>query len=147
MLTVEYIVVHCSDSEWGSVNEIRKWHIARGFSDCGYHFVILNGHITQSLTIPCLCGSIEIGRPIDQPGAHCPELNKRSLAVCGVCGSSGWHPTQEASLRTLLRQLRSLYGVKTDNIIGHNETESGKAQRKTCPNLPMDVVRGLLGPK
>ena len=40
MRAVTKHIVHCSDSVTGDVREIRQWHLARGWNDVGYHFVI-----------------------------------------------------------------------------------------------------------
>lgn len=151
MLIITHIIVHISDSEFGSAREIRKWHLARGWKDIGYHFVILNGTILPRFTIPCLTGSIELGRPLDgdvflednEIGAHALGYNANSIGICGI-GKDGWHPVQEASLVMLTRQLMKIYGVKVDNVLGHYETDSGRKQGKTCPNLDMDRIRGML---
>ena len=41
MREINKIIVHCSATREGEnfeVAEIRKWHLARGFNDIGYHF-------------------------------------------------------------------------------------------------------------
>ncbi|MBD3170155.1 MAG: N-acetylmuramoyl-L-alanine amidase, partial [candidate division Zixibacteria bacterium] len=42
MRGINMIVVHCTDSAWGEVEEIRRWHRTRGFDDIGYHYLICN---------------------------------------------------------------------------------------------------------
>ena len=40
---INEIIVHCSATAEGkdfTVADIKKWHLARGFSDIGYHYVI-----------------------------------------------------------------------------------------------------------
>lgn len=51
---------------------IREWHITKGWSDIGYHFVIRPD------------GRCEEGRPLCQPGAHC-KVGRRNLIGIGVC--------------------------------------------------------------
>ena len=45
--TIKKIIIHCSATREGqdiSVDTIRDWHLKRGWSDIGYHYVIdLNG--------------------------------------------------------------------------------------------------------
>jgi hypothetical protein len=65
---VDRVFIHCSASNDESlrgeemVNEIRRWHLARGFSNVGYHFLIdregkilagrtLEGHNTGTIAI------------------------------------------------------------------------------------------------
>ena len=41
--TINEIILHCSATPEGkdySVDTIRKWHLQRGFSNIGYHYVI-----------------------------------------------------------------------------------------------------------
>lgn len=71
------IVVHCSatrPSQDIGAEEIREWHLAKGYRDIGYHFVIRRN------------GAIEIGRPIDGFGAHVTGFNATSVAICLVGG-------------------------------------------------------------
>ena len=40
---IDTIFLHCSASdnpEYDNVAVIRRWHLARGWSDCGYHYYI-----------------------------------------------------------------------------------------------------------
>lgn len=139
---IRKIIVHCSDSEWGSAAEIRRWHLERGWRDIGYHFVISNGHIVPGLYIPCIDGSIEIGRQLDDDGylsgdeigAHALGHNATSIGVC-LIGKDRFQPRQYDTLEILLEQLMTIYGLKISDVLGHYETESGKKQGKTCPNI------------
>jgi hypothetical protein len=138
-----HLIVHCSDSEWGTARVIREWHLQRGFKDIGYQFVILNGRISPTTIIPALNGSIEIGRGIDEVGAHCLGFNDHSLGICGIAKSK-WMPSQEISLCVLLLELSRMFKIPVENIVGHGETASGRAEGKTCPNLDMDRIRSLV---
>lgn len=148
MKSLTHIIVHCSDSEWGSAREIRKWHLERGWRDIGYHIVILNEQILPSLSIPALNGSIELGRPFDgdmfiadnEVGAHALGYNDRSIGICGIVKKK-WAPAQELSLIHVVRDLQRIFKIKKENVLGHCETESGLAQGKTCPNLDMTEIR------
>lgn len=71
------IVVHCSatrPSQDIGAAEIRGWHLAKGWQDIGYHFVIRRN------------GRIEIGRQMDDMGAHVAGFNSVSVGVCLVGG-------------------------------------------------------------
>jgi hypothetical protein len=53
MREIEHIVVHCADTYADmniGVEQIRKWHLKRGWNDVGYHYVIRRN------------GQIELGR-------------------------------------------------------------------------------------
>lgn len=139
-----HLIVHCSDSEWGCAREINNWHMQRGFSGIGYHFVITNGYAEPNKFIEPLNGSIECGRDTDQEGAHCLGYNDHSLGICLVLKTK---PTIEQldSLKKLSLDLCRKYNIPAANVIGHNETESGKAEGKTCPNFDVSAIRVWLG--
>ncbi|MDD3899183.1 MAG: hypothetical protein PHE82_09595, partial [Syntrophomonadaceae bacterium] len=66
----EYIVLHHSATPDGIIYEdfdaIKRGHLARGYRDIGYHWVIelVNGVLTAAP-----------GRPEWDTGAHCPGRN------------------------------------------------------------------------
>ena len=148
---VENIIVHISDSTWGSAREIDSWHKQKGWKMIGYHFVIDNSFILPDFELYPMNGSIELGRPLDgdlfieenEIGAHALGYNDKSIGVCGI-GKEGWTKSQECSLIMLLRALCSKFNIPKENVLGHYETEGGKAQGKTCPNLDMDMIRAEL---
>lgn len=145
------IVLHCTDSLWGCAREIRQWHLQRGFKDIAYHFVVLNGRPTPNHYIQPLDGSIECGRYLDESfyldgnevGAHALGYNKNSLGVVMV-GINEFTSMQMTRTRLLLRTLCTSFGVPAAKVIGHNETEDGIRQGKTCPNVDMDELRAWL---
>jgi len=154
------IIIHCSATPEGrdyTVEDIRRWHLNRGFKDIGYHFVIYRD------------GSIHVGRAKDLVGAHCEGHNAISIGVCYIGGvrpltpaspkgeeryrehGSGAEkeakkkhttmiggkeyiaadtrtPEQKDSMRALIEQLREEYPGVT--IHGHNEFA-----RKACPSF------------
>jgi hypothetical protein len=153
---IKNAIIHCSDSEWGCARAIRGWHLDRGFKDIGYHFVILNGlptfsHMQHAHLVPSLDGSIECGRTLDDDGfiqdveigAHALGYNDQSIGIC-VIGVQEFSTKQMFSLLRLLADLTLVYHIPIENILGHCETDSGKAEGKTCPNMDMNKVRGDL---
>jgi N-acetylmuramoyl-L-alanine amidase len=139
MRSITEIFIHCSDSTFGDVEEIRRWHLERGFLDIGYHFVILNGFIVKDKLIKNKDGVIEIGRPISQMGAHVTGRNKNSVGICLV-GTNKFTEKQTESLLALVHELCQKYPIGM-NIFGHYESASGKKQEKTCPNIDMEKFR------
>ena len=145
---ITHIIVHCSDSAWGSAREIRKWHQEKGWKDIGYHFVILNGMVLPGSDFMFLNGSIECGRELDgdafiednEVGAHALGYNAGSIGICLVLKRA---PTIEQldALKKILLELCRRFKVPVKNVLGHCETESGKAEGKTCPNFDMEPVR------
>lgn len=146
MKPLTHIIIHCSDSRWGSVDDIRAWHLQRGFKDVGYHFVILNGRINSDLELPSTNGSIEGGRPLDgdafiednEIGAHALGYNDKSIGIC-LIGKDEFTVEQMEALKNLLRDLLKHYKINPKNVLGHRETEQGK--HKTCPNFDVSSFR------
>ena len=124
---IDEIIVHCTATPEGrdySVAEIRRWHLQRGFSDIGYHYVIHPN------------GGIEPGRDVDLSGAHCTSHNAHSIGVVYVGGvaKDGKTPkdtrteAQKATLLSLLMDLKKLYPSAT--IHGHRDYAN-----KACPSF------------
>ena len=124
---INEIIVHCTATPEGkeySVADIRRWHLKRGFSDIGYHYVI---HLD---------GSLENGRDVDLSGAHCTNHNAHSIGVVYVGGVAKDNKTpkdtrtneQKAALASLLMDLRHLY--PTAKIHGHRDFAN-----KACPSF------------
>lgn len=122
---INEIIVHCSATPEGrnfTVSDIRKWHIQRGFSDIGYHWVIYRD------------GSIHAGRLENKIGAHCLNHNAHSIGVCYVGGMTmdgrspkdTRTPEQKEALIKLLKDLKKRYPKAT--IHGHKEFAA-----KACP--------------
>ena len=77
MRQINRIIVHCSATKPSldvGADEIKQWHIDRGWSDVGYHWVIRRD------------GTIEKGRPEEKAGAHARGHNQDSIAICLVGG-------------------------------------------------------------
>jgi N-acetylmuramoyl-L-alanine amidase len=124
---INEIIIHCTATPEGrecSVEEIRRWHKARGFTDIGYHYVI---HLD---------GRVEEGRNVDIAGAHCTGHNANSIGVCyvGGCAKDCKTPkdtrteAQKSALANLLIDLRKLY--PRAKIHGHRDFAP-----KACPSF------------
>ena len=127
MREINKIIIHCSATREGEnfeVAEIRKWHLARGFNDIGYHFYI------------DLYGEIHKGRDIAKIGAHCKGHNRNSIGIC-YCGgveADGKTPKdtrydcQKESLTAVLRTLKAMY----PNAVIHSHNDFAN---KACPSF------------
>lgn len=122
MRAIKRHIVHCSDSTGGDVTAIRQWHLARGWRDVGYHFVIRTD------------GEIEVGRMLGEIGAHCEGHNADSVGTC-LIGRATFGEVQFRALRRLHSQLAALFPGLT--VHGHRDFNPGK----TCPNF---VVRDVI---
>ena len=79
MRNIRKIIVHCTATPKGrdvSVEEIDRWHKARGFRCIGYHYVV------------ALDGTVYAGRPVSEIGAHCTGQNRNSIGIVDVGGLS-----------------------------------------------------------
>lgn len=124
MRTINQIIIHCTATRAGrnvTVEEIDRWHKARGFRGIGYHYVI------------GLDGKVAHGRNESISGAHCKGFNAHSIGVCYVGGlDSGGKPSdtrtpaQRLALKTLVRQLQERFPGAT--VHGHCEFAN-----KACP--------------
>ena len=94
MKKIKKIVIHTSDSHWGTALEIDKWHRERGWSRIGYSAVITNGTPTHEMFVQkkkwhWADGQIEWGRPFDDDafvengeiGAHAYGWNRDRLMI------------------------------------------------------------------
>ena len=127
MREINKIIVHCSATREGEnyeVAEIRKWHLARGFNDIGYHFYI------------DLYGEIHKGRDISKIGAHCKGHNRNSIGIC-YCGgveADGKTPKdtrldcQKEALLCVRRTLKAMY----PNAVIHSHKDFAN---KACPSF------------
>ena len=141
MTAINHLVVHCSatraTADVGAA-DIRLWHKRQGWVDIGYHYVIKRD------------GTVEKGRPDDQPGAHVHGYNSKSLGICmvgglapdGKRGENNFTPAQFAALKTLLGTLSARY--PNAKVLGHRDLSpdrngDGKITRnewlKECPSF------------
>lgn len=131
------IIVHCTATPEGedyTVEDVRRMHLARGFSDIGYHYLVYRD------------GTIHVGRAEAKAGAHCTGHNTHSIGVCYVGGCPGradskWMnkakdtrtPAQKASLRRLVEGLKRKYPKAS--VHGHYEFAA-----KACPSFKIEEL-------
>ena len=138
MREIKKIVIHCSDSTWGTSEDINRWHLERGWDGIGYHYVITNGRAKSTDSYKEQDdGLIEKGRPVEKTGAHVRGHNSDSVGVCLI--GTHWFTSRQhyKSLPTLLATLMYQHKIDADNIFGHYELDKGK----TCPNMNIEEVR------
>lgn len=121
---ISEIIVHCSATRTAQdfcAADVRRWHLERGFTDIGYHFLVR------------LDGTVETGRPLDKIGAHCLGHNRNSIGVCYVGGldmegkpADTRTEAQKDSLLKLLTALRQEYPAAA--IHSHRDFA-----KKECP--------------
>ena len=128
MRTYKSIVLHCSatsaDADIGAC-EIDKWHVARGWSQIGYHFVVRRD------------GTIERARPLHLPGAHTKGHNNYTIGVCYIGGvnddnepEDNMTKKQAKAFVELVEKIRDLFGPI--HVKGHRDFPN---VAKACPSF------------
>lgn len=126
--------VHCSDSANGvrvDISEIRQWHLARGFTDVGYHVVIQPD------------GEIQPGRGLNVVGAHVKGANEGNLGICLV-GRDKFSKAQFDAMAKWIENVRRIYTIDPWEVYGHYEFPSAREQGKTCPNMDIRRIHWFL---
>lgn len=124
------IVIHCSATQNKSSitsKQIRDYHVKHnGWSDIGYHFVILTD------------GKVELGREESLVGAHSENYNAKSLGICMIGGvdknnipKNNFTEEQFNSLKDLLVKLLESY-PRVERICGHRDLPK---VAKACPSF------------
>ena len=126
MREINKVIVHCTatpENRAVTVEDVRQWHKARGWSDIGYHIMIY------------LDGTVHEGRPIERSGAHCKGQNKNSIGIAYVGGvDKDMNPKdtrtecQKEALCDILEHYKTKY-PKVE-IFGHRDFSS-----KACPSF------------
>ena len=114
---------------------IREWHKTKGWSDIGYHFVIMPD------------GRCEEGRPLSKPGAHCKVGRRNSMGI-GVCLVGNFSETKvpDAQLVGLVNkvvQLMEEFKLGIESIELHRDVPGAATE---CPGryFPADVLKHKL---
>lgn len=127
------IIIHCTATPEGrdyTIEQIRKDHKARGFTDVGYNYVIYRD------------GTIHEGRNVDTIGAHCTNHNAHSIGISYVGGVENKPGVayeklkpkdtrtekQKVALLNLLEALKIMYPQA--KIYGHRDFST-----KACPSF------------
>jgi len=126
---IDRVFIHCSASDnpaHDDIDVIKEWHLARHWSDVGYHYFITKD------------GTLEIGRDIEQTPAAQKGHNKGTIAIC-VSGLKEelFTVAQFLTLRNLCYDIDDEYVHVTFHE--HNEVNSNK----TCPVFNLREVLPL----
>jgi hypothetical protein len=126
-----------------SAASIRKFHMTKppkgnGWRDIGYHFVIRKD------------GRLELGRPLDQAGAHLEGANDTwGVCLTGDGDNELWTPAQLTAFLDLAEVLCKQQGWDPSHVIGHREGPArfgAKPTAKRCPGrlVNMATIRELV---
>lgn len=142
----QFIIIHHSASESGSVKSIHKEHLSRKdaagnpWLGIGYHFVIGNGHGMND-------GSVEPTFRWDEQihGAHSGNamFNTHGIGICLIGNFEKARPTkaQLKSVRDLVRILAVRHRISRENLMGHASVKA-----TACPgkHFPLNDVRMVI---
>lgn len=123
---IEHIVVHAADTpatmDIGAA-DIDRWHREKGWWRIGYHFVIRRD------------GTLEVGRPLHNAGAHAKGFNNCSWGICMAGGraedggpENNFTPAQFETLRSTVAFLKVL--APQADVDGHRDLPE---VTKDCP--------------
>lgn len=138
---VKFIVLHITDSPYGDVATVDRWHKDNGWEGIGYHFLITNCFPTKyrwetkrpDVTFD---GVLHAGRDITHRGAHVRGKNWQSVGVAMVGKNGSFTSKQiETAINTCKDLLQDFPTATT--VYGHFELDD----HKTCPDLDMDLFR------
>jgi len=145
MRAITRIIIHCSatkENETYSIEQLKRDHLSRGFSDIGYHFYITR----EGMILSC--------RPLIKIGAHCKGFNSDSIGVCYEGGLDVYGklkdtrtPLQKEALKGVVRDLKDIYPA-INEVKGHRDyspdlNEDGKITSnewmKGCPGFNVET--------
>lgn len=118
--TIKELIVHHTDSDRDTTTfeQIRQWHLQKGWVDIGYHFVFTAD------------GKQHVGRPQTVMGSQALHHNSNALGLCVTGNFEKQHPTDE-QIHSLIQTLAVLcrkYKLKPSAIKGHRDVN-----QTTCP--------------
>ena len=121
-LPIKRLVIHCTATKGDcSAATIRKWHLAKGWRDIGYHYVVRTD------------GSVEKGRAENVVGSQVAGWNQGSIAIVwsGGIGQDG-KPTdnrtaaQKATIARLAKDIATRHKLTAKQIMGHRDLSPDK---------------------
>ena len=124
-----YIAIHhtVSSQKDTTMEQIKRWHLARGFLREGYNYGI-NGD-----------GLVEVGRPLDMAGAHVKNWNTKAIGIAlyGDFRTDKLTNAQKESAFLLISTIKRIYDIPVSNVLGHREFGA----KTLCPVIDMDLFR------
>jgi len=114
-----------------TLEEIDRWHRARGWRGVGYHYVIEPD------------GRLRLGRREDEMGAHAAGRNQDTIGICvAVDARDGIPSASWDQLVTLTRDLMRRHGLTVDDVIPHYQIGSTE-----CPGFPIEDLYEAIDPR
>ena len=123
--TTNRIILHHAEAKSCTADDIHQWHLKKGWSGIGYHFLVRKD------------GTIYQGRPEGVVGSHAKGSNSDSIGICfeGSYMTETMNQTQINAGRELVAYLKKKYGITT--VQKHKDVCS-----TNCPgtNFPFDAI-------
>ena len=138
------LVHHAVTAPGATVADLRAMHLARGFKDIGYHYVV------QRAAPDYTRGHLKAARPTTLAGAHAGAAGWNSKAI-GLCVVGTFHPGLPHSdgmgdqlYRDVLDAVERVcrkHNIPAGNVKGHREVKA-----TACPGdwFPLDRLKADL---
>lgn len=137
------ITIHCSASEFGDVEQIRLWHLKKGWADVGYHWILLNGYKNRKDKYNrYIDGAFQEGRLEDVQGAGVKGENEDNLHIC-LIGERRFTFKQFSALVDKVLVIMKKYDIKLKDVKGHYQYDPNKE----CPCFDMEILRCIVKKK
>ena len=127
MSKITKVTIHITACDNCTVETIRKFHKAQGWSDIGYHWIVDKKGVVHS------------GRPENLTGAHVAGHNTGNIGISYISRGSDTEPNalygkfmsepQRLALEKKVADILYRYNLTIDDVYGHNDFDKGKA----CP--------------
>lgn len=126
-----YVVLHHAATSRCTIQDIHRWHLARGWIGCGYHYFVSK------------LGDIYRGRPEDVMGAHAESHNDHTIGICaeGDFEKETMPTPQKEAIIALIKDISTRYPGLA--IKGHRDLNA-----TLCPgqHYPFnEIVSAVLG--
>lgn len=126
------IILHHAEIKNCTIQDIHEWHLANGWSGCGYHFLVRKD------------GTIYRGRPENAIGSHCKGSNTGSIGICaeGDYRFDIMPQAQKNAIIELCLYLKNKYNIK--QLYKHSELFNTDCPSKNYPfmEIKMAVLQG-----
>jgi len=142
----QYIVIHHTATESGSVESIHKEHLNRRDAEgnpwlgIGYHFVIGNG---QGMQDGAVHATFRWREQIHGAHSGSEVFNARGIGICLIGNFEETHPSkaQMNSLKSLVRVLAARHRITPERLMGH-----GSVKATACPgkHFPLNKIRQVI---
>lgn len=135
-LVLTHIILHHTAAEEKDTEQIRRYHMSKGWQDIGYDYVIEKD------------GKVVEGRSLSIQGAHAgvTYYNQHAIgvAVIGNLSNRDIYPAQLSALVDLVYNLMKKWNISLENILLHREIKATE-----CPGVrfPKEKIMSLLRKK